>query len=132
MQPPKLNFRVPFNPRRHIDAGAPEDFYPEPNKVQALQFDPADMAAMIRDTPLEDCMQNIAFVERTVRFPDECREELPQTVEEELRWSRRIALERRFLHNGRHYICICRLHCVDGRLVVPLRGSDAPLIEEVL
>lgn len=129
---PTYKVKVPFNPKCHIDAGAPKDFYPEPGKVQALQFEPADMVALIRDTPLEDCMRNIAFVERTVRFPDECRVELPQTFEEELRWSRRIALERRFLHKGRHFICVCRLHCVDGRLVVPLRGSDAPLIEEVL
>lgn len=122
-------FRIPFKREYHVPNGAPEDFYPN-GSYQYLRYSDAEMDAFVSERP-STWPRDLAFIEKTVRWPDRCSEDFPQSVAEELNWNRRITLEREFEYRGKRYSCACKMLNVDGRFCVPLTGRYAPSIKEI-
>lgn len=121
-------FKIPFKRDIHVAKGAPADFYPN-GRYQYLRYSDDDMDRFVKARP-DTWLRDISFIEKTVRRPDRCTGEMPKNVIDESLWTRRVSLERRFEHEGRTYVCKCRLFCIDGRFLVPLTGRYAPSVKE--
>lgn len=121
-------FKITFKRDWHVSKGAPKDFYPS-EECQCIRYLNAEMDAFASSNP-GNWMRDLSFIEMTVKKPDECRLEKPESVEEERLWTERVSLKRTFERNGKKYSCECKLFKVDGRFFVPLVGRYAPSIKE--
>lgn len=112
---------LPVSAAKHIDVGAPKEFYKGHMKF-IVHFDVSSLDVFVAKNK-ERWFEYLTFIERTLRYPDTCSLKKPNGVlDEYLGYEERMVLKR--IESGT--TCTCNLMKVDGCLYVPLLGRFAP------